>query len=175
MTGIRINLSDKEATSESRDIAPLPNGKYLMAVTEITEEECGPNSKNPGKPYYNLELTVQDGEYEDRKVFTNAMLFEGALYTIVQILKALDVPFQGTSFQVDGYDSNVVPDAEWFMGQQMVVSVFMVKGKLKQGEPKGGERYNDRPEPKGFWPARTWQGPPTTAKAVTQGVSSLMP
>lgn len=35
-----------------------------------------------------VEFTIQEGEYEGRKVWTNAMLFDGALYTVAQILKA---------------------------------------------------------------------------------------
>lgn len=174
MSGIRINLSEKEAASEARDFSPIPNGKYLVAVTEMELKECGEDSKNPGKPYYNMEFTVQEGDYADRTLFTNAMLFPGALYTIVQFLKSQGVQFNGTNFQVDGYEQNVIPDMEWFEGRTCVVTVYMTKGKLKAGEPKGGERYNDRPEIKNFWPPTTSVGNKPSGK-VASGNASMLP
>lgn len=170
--GIRINLSDKEAASESREQEPIPSGKYLLAITDVELKECGLESKNPGKPYYAVEFTVQDGEYAGRKVFTNAMLFEGAAYTIVNMLKALDVKFSGSDFQVPEHDANIVPDAGWWLGKQFVVAVKKQAGKLK---PDGsGDKYPDRAEPKGFWPSNTWKGAPA-ARAASAGSASILP
>src|SRR3982751_6020655 len=85
---LKLNFSAEEASSEARSFEPLPSGKYHVKITDIETKECGPNSKNPGKNYWHIEHVVQDGPYENSKLWTNAMLFEGALYTLAQLLKA---------------------------------------------------------------------------------------
>jgi hypothetical protein len=86
--GIRVNLTDQEAKSTDRE--PLPKGKFHLKITDMQIQfVANPESANNGKPYLNFEFTVQDGQYAGRKDWTNAMAFDGALYTISQILKAL--------------------------------------------------------------------------------------
>jgi hypothetical protein len=99
--GIRVNMTEQEAKSEDRE--PLPIGKYHLKITDMDimfvkdQDANGNTNKNAGKPYINFEFTVQDGPLATRRDWTNAMCFEGALYTISQILKALghDVPEKG--------------------------------------------------------------------------------
>jgi len=98
--GIRVNMTEQEAKSTDRE--PLPQGKFHYVITEMEimfVKEMGADgpNKNAGKPYINFEFTVQDGKYATRKDWTNAMCFDGALYTISQILKALgmEVPAEG--------------------------------------------------------------------------------
>lgn len=156
---IRVNFSDREAGAENVEIEPLPTGKYSCAITDVTMEECGPESKNPGKPYYAIEFTVQDGKYENRKCWTNAMLFAGALYTISKLMKAL------------GYDVNEgemeVPTAEELQGKTVVV------GGRRLGETKDKKNpektYAPKFEPKNFYPIETWKG------AVKEKSGSLLP
>jgi hypothetical protein len=95
--GFRVNLSGKEASAKGRSTELVPRGDYHMKVTEGSVEYCGPESKNPGEPYYKLECTFQGGRYAGRSIITNAMLFDGALYTVVQIAKAMgqEVPTEG--------------------------------------------------------------------------------
>jgi hypothetical protein len=92
---LRVDFSEKESSAEAKDFTPLPTGKYHVKVTDITIETCGPNSKNPGKKFYRLRLTVQEGKFEGRHVWSNVMLFNGALYSLVQILKAMGLPHSG--------------------------------------------------------------------------------
>lgn len=182
--GIRVNMTSKEASSESRDAELLPAGKYLMAVTDVDLREVTNPPKpgkqdNRGKPFYAFEFTVQGGDYEGRKVWTNAMLFSPALYTVVNMLKALGVPFSGSddnpTFQVPGYEPNTIPGADWWLGKQMVVRTTVKKGGLKE---KGSEeRYADRAEPAGFFSADSWDPAkaPTKAKAAASASNSLLP
>jgi hypothetical protein len=175
-TGIRINLTSKEASAGPQD--PVPNGQYLVAVTDCEQTECGEESKNPGKPYYKVEFTVQEGPYEGRKIWTNAMLFSGALYTIVNMLKAvgIDVDKDSGFFQVEGFDDCTVPDPDWWIARQMVVKTKVQKGGYKKGEKApDGERYDDKSEVKGFYPASSWKGVPTAQAAVSTGAVSLLP
>src|SRR6266566_4010451 len=85
-SGIFVDMSAEEAKSQDRE--PLPVGKFHYKITDMDMVQVR-EGKNQGKPYFNFEFTVQDGKYAERKDWTNAMLFEGALYTIAQILKAL--------------------------------------------------------------------------------------
>lgn len=94
LDSLTLNFSTEEATSEARLFEALPTGEYRCAITKV-EIRKSKSSKNLGKPYYALELTVQEGQYENRKLFTNVMLFEGALYTYAQLAKALNRDLNG--------------------------------------------------------------------------------
>lgn len=161
MTGIRVNFSAKEASAENVDLEPLPTGKYLCAITDASLEECGEGSKNAGKNYYKFEFTVQEGKYEGRKCWTNAMLFENSLYTIVKMLKALGVDVSAGEFEV--------PEAEWFQAQQLVVSGVRLGEQKDKKDPS--KVYAPKFEPKNFFPASTWK----TAETKPAKANSLLP
>jgi hypothetical protein len=135
INNLRVNFSEKELASEARDFTPLPAGKYHVTMSDVTVERCGPKSKNPGKPYYGIELTVQDGKYEGRKLFTNCMLFSPALYTLVQILKALGLPTDGK-----------VPTPDELQGQHFIVSVKNMVNQYKVEQD--GWSPEDGPKPR---------------------------
>ena len=172
----RVNMTEEEASSEGRDLTPLPSGKYLVAVTGVKVKTVT-NPPKPGKPdnrgkyYFAMELTIQDGDYAGRKAWTNVMLFDGALYTAVQMLKALGVHFNGTNFQVEGYEKNVIPKGDWWMGKEMVTYVKLKKGGLKED----GTRYDDRGEPVSFFPVDGWTTPASSGAGASSGSSSLLP
>lgn len=115
MAGLKLNFSNEEASSEARSFEPIPTGRYYARVTDIDERECGPESKNPGKPYWAVEFTIQDGPHEGRKVWTNAMLFEGALYTLAQLLKATG--------HAKALETGVVPDSDDLISKEVYVNV----------------------------------------------------
>ncbi|SRR6266542_1887698 len=127
---LRVNFSDQEASSEARDYSPMPTGKYHCCITDVEDAECGPNSKNQGKPYWRLEFTIQDGPYEMRKVWTNCMLFSPALYTLGQLLKATGY----ANLQAGEVD---VPPGHTFISKHVLVSV--VKQRDKYNDPDGSE------------------------------------
>jgi hypothetical protein len=162
--GFRINISEKEASSEGRSAELLPRGDYHVRCTDGSLESCGPESKNPGKPYYNLEFTVQSGPHAGRKLFTNAMLFEGALYTIVQIMKSMGLSVTEGEMEVPSIDE--------------IVSTEFIAAVSKQNERTVGEKtYDARNEIKGlrkyapdFTPAGLSGG-----GAQKSGATSLMP
>ena len=88
---IRVNVSEQEDRAGARE--PLPIGQFHFAITnvELTESQ---SDNNYGKPMLAVEFTVQDTPgpwqaYAGRKDFTNAMLWEGALYTVIMLLKAI--------------------------------------------------------------------------------------
>lgn len=134
--GFRVNFSDKEASSEGRGVDLLPRGNYHVKVTDGSIEQSK-SEKNFGKPYYNLELTIQSGPHAGRKLFTNAMLFEGALYTITQIMKAMGINVTPGEM--------IVPTIDEIVGHDFVVGV------IKQGKRTvGDQEYDERNDVKGF-------------------------
>lgn len=127
--GMKVNFSQEEASSEARSFDPIPSGNYNARITDIELRECGPNSKNPGKPYWAVEFTIQDGDFENRKVWTNVMLFDGALYTVAQILKATG--------HEDALKTGNLPDAEDLISSEVTIVV------KKQRDTYAEERDGD--------------------------------
>jgi len=168
--GLYVNFSDEEAASESRDIEPLPTGKYLVTITDVILKECGPDSKNPGKAYYAIEFTVgadrKAGQYVNRKCWTNAMLFNPALYTISNLMKAFGLVVSPGRMKV--------PSAEWFVGKVLMIGGLYVGETKDKKDPS--KTYSPKFEPKGFWPESKWEesGGTATAKSTTGARSSLL-
>lgn len=132
--GIRINFSDTQGSQLGLD--PLPTGKYHVKITDGEIKESGPNAKNPGSQYINFEFTVQDGQYEGRKVWSNASLLPHALFTIKGILEA-------TGHDVSG---ELDFDLNDLIGSDLVVKVnFLPAGEVN------GRSLDDRNEVKRFY------------------------
>ncbi len=113
---LRVNFSQQEAESKALDFSPLPAGKYRATVFDVKNERCGPNSKNPGKPMWNVQFRIADGQnYDNRRVFTRAMLFEGALYTTSQLLKATG--------HGDAIESGNIPAGHTLVGSEVVITL----------------------------------------------------
>lgn len=149
-----VDFSSEEAGSESRDMEPLPSGKYLCQITKVDTRECGPESKNPGKPYYAIEFTVMEdkagGQYAKRKCWTNAMLFSPALYTIENIMKAIEFSEAGKTGR------KRVPRPS-----ELIDRIIVVQGR-KKGEEKDkndpSKTYAPKFEPGGYFKESTWKG-----------------
>lgn len=128
---LRVNFSDEEAASEGRSFEPIPSGQYYCRLTDLELKECGPESKNAGKNYWAAEFTVQDGEYEGRKLWTNVMLFDGALYTLAQLLKA-------TGY-ADALKTGVIPDADDLISKECIVIVKKMRDAYREQRDGDGE------------------------------------
>jgi hypothetical protein len=137
---LRVNFSDKEAGSEAFDFDPIPSGKYHCKITEITNKEST-SEKNNGKPYWNVELIIQDGKFVDRKLWANVMLFDGALYSLSQLLKATG--------NAKALDTGKVPPAESFISQDVIIIVAKVKDTWKM-EKEDSDEVLFKNEVKGF-------------------------
>lgn len=161
--GLKINFSDQEAQSEARTFEPIPSGEYYCRITDVEDKEST-SEKNHGKPYWHIELTVQDGEHADRKLWSNVMLFEGALYSLAQLLKATG--------QEKALQSGDIPDGHTFVGKEVVVVV------KKQRDSYAEERDGDgvpqwKNEVKGF---KKYEGQKSSKAAVKGGkAASLLP
>jgi hypothetical protein len=159
--GIKVILSDKEAKSEL--LAPIPSGMYKLNITDVELRESK-SLKNAGKPYYAMECTVAEGTYEGRKVFTNVMLFEGALYSLKQLADAVGI-------EPDDDGGIDVPEPEWWLGKEVTAKVKIAPKRKVRDEKTGEEKeYDEKNEIAGFRKL----GAPGTPNA-TPGVSSLLP
>lgn len=159
---LKVNFSEQEASSEALSFDPIPTGKYYARVTDITERECGPESKNPGKPYWAVEFTIQDGEFENRKLWANVMLFEGALYSLVQLLKATG--------HTDALASGNVPDAEDFISAEVNLNVRKLRDAYAEARDGDGVAQWKN-EVKGILPYASAAGVPVKKG----GKGSLLP
>jgi hypothetical protein len=172
--GFRVNFSDKEASAEARELRVMPRGPYHVAITDVSLEESK-SDKNYGKPMFAFEFTIQEGDFKGQKLWTRAMLWEGALYTISQMLKAV------------GIDPNrgVIPPAEFWMGKHMIAIVKIVNKMSKNPEtqkydiPELDEKGKNikQNDIAGFKSMRDWRGAPESAspgeKAKAESVSLL--
>jgi hypothetical protein len=165
--GIKVVLSNEEASSEVRE--PVPLGWYKATISDVELKEVKnapqPGKKdNRGKPFYSIEMTINEPDaFEGRKVFTNAMLFEGALYTISQIMKAMGLSVEPGEMEV--------PDIEELLGQE-----FMIKVKITGARKVGDKEYEARNDISGF-KAVGEQDVKVAASgsATSKGGSSLLP
>jgi hypothetical protein len=147
--GIKVNLSDQEAKSGG-EYEPLPSGRYHVCITDV-ELKHSKSEKNPGKPMLNFELTIQEGKFADRMMYSNACCWDGALYTIVNILKGIN------EFENCGGQNNLdIPTApEFYIGKEL----FARRG---VNPKKKKENPNDDPmswiEIRGFSPLKEDEG-----------------
>lgn len=159
---LRVNFSEKEAESEARDYTPVPTGKYHCAITEI-ETRFSNSEKNKGKPYWAVTLVVQNGPYADRKFWANVMLWDGALYSLAQLMKAVG--------RHDVLETGQIPNPDELLGEQVKVSVVKTLDQYKIDKAKEAGEENPAPvyknEVKGF--------SALDGASSGSGASSLMP
>lgn len=149
---LKVNFTTEEASSKVREVPP--SGEYLVNITDGKMKEVKPGKPNVGKPFWQLTLVIQEGAYAGTSLLSSVMLFDGALYSFAQLMRAL------------GYDLNAgdfaVPPLEKLLGASVIV-----KGYKKPATtlPDGTE-LSERFEVKGFKPAGV---------KTKSGDSSLLP
>lgn len=137
----KLDFTDDDKTSTSKSFEPgrIPSGPQNCAVTdiELAAVKSGPNKD---KPYLKVELTIQDGDYENSKLWCNIMLFNvtGGNWFMAQFLKATG--------HADALETGNVPTADQFEGAEVVANVRRVKDKWKNDEeprPDGTSWYKN--------------------------------
>lgn len=102
------------STTSTTDLGPIPAGAYTATVFEIKAEEVksGPNA---GKPRWNVQLKVTDGEYDNRRVFSYIPMYvAGDFWKFESFFSAL-------GFEVKGEFS--VPEINDILGKKIDVRV----------------------------------------------------
>lgn len=131
MADIKVNFSDEEAASEARTWEPIPSGNYPVFIVKIEEKvvkefaEDGSPNKNAGKPWWNMQLKVNGGEYDKRVVFCSVMLFGGAGYTLAQLLKAVGIA-------VPAGKEVKLPPADTFLGKEITAVVVRKRDRYQE-------------------------------------------
>lgn len=173
ISDLRVNFTDEEAGSEARDYEALPTGKYHVSIFDGEVAFSGEQAKHPGKPYWKLTLQIQDGKYENRRLWANVMLFEGALFSLAQLLKAVG--------REDALKSGKIPGIDELIGKDVVVTAQraldeyqMRKNGVTDIRAAGSDDRLFKTEVKGFKP---WDGTPVGAVSSNRGSGpeSLLP
>lgn len=141
MQPLKVNFTDQEATSTVREIPP--SGTYTVNITKGELKEVKPGRKNTGKPYWQLTFVVQEGPYTGTTLIASIMLFDTALYSLAQLMKALGYSINEGDFTLPSIDD-------------IVGKTVLVRG-LKQ-PPKtmpDGQELSERFEIKGYKAAPT--------------------
>lgn len=150
---LKVNFTDQEAGSTVREIPP--SGEYLVAITDGEIKEVKPGRKNTGKPFWQLKLVIQDGAYAGTTLICSVMLFDGALYSLAQLMKAIGRDMNAGDF--------VVPPLDDLIGLNVNVKGFKQPAKSLPDGTDLSERF----EIKGF--------KPPTRSGVKSGNESLLP
>lgn len=163
---VKVNVSDQEDKSGG-DYVPLPAGNYKCVITDV-EPKNSQSDKNYGKPMLYFRFTIQDGVYADRVLGANACLWDGALYTIIGLLKAI-----GEYDNCKGSDGLAIPDApEFYLGRELMV---------RRGLNRKAKKENPEDEPhtwlevKGFSSAQSGEGSSSSGGNGNRTSNSLLP
>lgn len=132
---LKVNFSSNEASSEARVIPP--SGEYTVNITDGEIKEVKPGKKNTGKPFWQLKYVVQEGQYSGTSLMSSIMLFDGALYSFAQLMKALGYDVNAGDFEVPTLDD-------------VIGKTINVKGMKRPAETKDGTELNERFEIKSY-------------------------
>jgi len=110
---MRVNLSGVETGK----FDPIPAGRYHLKLTDGEWKEVGEQAKNAGADMYNAEFTVQDGEFQGRKVWTNFLFIDSSVWRIKQFLEATG------KFTDDQLAGELDVDFQDLMGSDVVANI----------------------------------------------------
>jgi hypothetical protein len=160
---IKVNTISDQESKAGDGTGYLPSGSYHAVITEVEFAESQ-SEANPGKPLLKFVADVQDGPYADRQLKWTACCWEGALYTIINMLKALDMYNDAT--KGGGLD---IPDAP----EAYLTRHLMVRRGVNQKAKK--ENPEDDPmswiEVRGFAPYKEGMKSGTPAPGARAGAS----
>lgn len=145
---LSVNVS-KKAAEPPRSFEDLPQGWYHCIISEV-ELRFSASVANPGKPMYGFEFEVTDDErnprdddgspmYAGRRLWTNACLWEGAEFTIVNILRALGHEVSEGALRIP----DVTDDDE---REELVGQYLMVRNGITKKERARARAVKPKPE-----------------------------
>jgi hypothetical protein len=161
--GIKVNVSEQE--NKSGDYTPLPSGTYNCVITDV-ESKDSQSENNFGKPMLYFYFTIQDGAFADRVMGVNACCWDGALYTIIGILKAIGEYDNLNS----GNGLDIPTEPEFYLGRGI---------KVRRGVNQKRKKENPDDEPSGWIEVRGFasaDGDGSSSSAESgRASSSLLP
>jgi len=147
MSPFKIDMSD---VGEGFD--PIPAGAYSVVVSSLRQsEEDGPS----GYPYIILEMTVADGEFGNRKLWTNLSMSPKAAFKVKEFLLSVglseeDLAVEEFEFDPDEYEGatlDVAVKQESYEGvvRNKVTNFIPAEGEssapAKKAAPKGKKSF----------------------------------
>lgn len=157
---VRIDFSTVE---EPKGYEPIPKGKYNVRVTAC-EADVVSSGPNEGCPLYKIEMTVLDGEYEDRRVFDNMSLIppktengrekKGTYWRAQQALKATGID-ASAALDLDDLDDDGLTFEDHLMGQELVIAVDVED---ERTDPNSGKTYKAKNKVRRFESANSEAG-----------------
>lgn len=151
---IKVNFTSEEAESTVREIPP--SGEYTVNITNGVLKEVKPGRKNVGKSYWQLTLVIQEGPYAGASLMSSVMLFDGALYSFAQLMKALDYNLGAGEF--------FAPELDDIIGKTVNVKGFKMPAKTMPD----GQELSERFEIKGYKKANV-------VKTAASAATSMLP
>lgn len=138
---ITINVSEDTAASAGGDYPAIPGGTYPVTIKKVKLGEYK-SGNNQGKPFYNVQFRISDGEYAGRVLFTMVGLFDkwapttknpqgAANFTMTNFFKALGYDVKSGEF--------VVPSIDELAGQAL--SIRVIKKKDAENNMADSEGY----------------------------------
>jgi Protein of unknown function (DUF669). len=132
-----------ESTQGDGSFDPLPAGNYDATIFSIKAGEFGAPKEgkgdNSGKPYWNVQYRIEDGQYANRRLFQMVGLFthwapkpgqtEAPVnFNLPQFLKAVGVDVEAGEVEI--------PDPEKLGGYPVTLKVAISKFNESQNEVK---------------------------------------
>lgn len=151
---LKVNFTDEEAASKARDIPP--SGEYLCTIVDGSQEIVRPGKKNTGKPYWKVRYVIDEGTYSGTSLNATVMLFDGALYSLSQLMGALGYDVNSGEFQVPFLDD--------LFGKKVIVKGY----KRAPSTTPDGQELSERFEVKAYKKS-------TTSSNNKVGSSSTLP
>jgi len=75
MSDLILNIpADLPASNSGQSLQPVPKGNYSVTVFDIKSETVN-SGANAGKPRWNVQLRVSEGQYENRRFFAYIPLY----------------------------------------------------------------------------------------------------
>jgi hypothetical protein len=128
---IKVNVSDQESHAGEYEI--LPSGNYHAVITEVEQKESK-SEKNTGKPMLYFTLNIQEGKYAEKTMGVNACCWDGALYTIINMLKALG-EYENCGGQ---RDLDIPTTPEFYIGRDIMVRRGLNRKSLEKARKEEG-------------------------------------
>jgi hypothetical protein len=136
-----INVPDNLPTnsSSSESLGPVPKGNYNVNVFDVKVEEVK-SGANAGKPRWNVQLKIADGQYENRRLFVYIPLYvAGDFWKTQSFFEALGYSVKG-QFQT--------PQPNEIMGKSLIarVTVREADGQYEADNNVAGFNLASKPE-----------------------------
>ena len=139
MTPFKIDMSDVEGFD------PIPAGVYPIVVSSLKQsEEDGPS----GYPYFILELTVAEGEFENRKLWTNLSMSPKAAFKLKEFLLGVGVSEEDLAGEFD-FDPDEYEGATAEVAVKQESYEGVVRNKVTNFLPAEEEAAPKKAAPKG--------------------------